>query len=180
MTRTALDFRLINWVFKHPVSDDFWSLQLQMHYQTVLLLLHRNFIGKGSHDGSRSQHQAHSQSNDICDRAVYAIVAIFETMLSRNILTQCEFTATIAVTAAVSYLSLVIRSATEADATLLALNTQNHLRRLFRPIAELSEHWPHAEAVLVLFQSMDKAFRNCIESRELGGLHSINFSNQFV
>jgi transcriptional regulatory protein AMDR len=162
-TRTSLDSRLINWVLKNPAGDDLQSLQLQMHYQTVLLLLHRGFNRMGTtRNSSQLQHQKQSQSSDICNRAVHALIAIFETMLSKGFLAQCPFTAIIAVTAAAAHLSLEIRIATETGATLLALNTQNHLRRLFRPISELSQHWPHAEAVLVLFQSMDEGFRNCL------------------
>lgn len=40
----SLDSRLVNWILKNPAGDDFSSLQLHLHYNTVLIHLHRKFI----------------------------------------------------------------------------------------------------------------------------------------
>lgn len=85
-------------------------------------------------------------------------------MLSKNYLAQSPFTAIIALTAAAIHISLEIRLAIEADSTLLALNTQNHLERLFGPCKELSQYWPNAEGVLELFQSLLEKFKSKVVS----------------
>jgi hypothetical protein len=96
-----------------------------MHYHTVVLHLHRKFIVtdtvlNGSVTTQSSQQKP--KSTEICNRAANAIIGIFETILSKNFLAQSPFTAIIALTAAAIHISLEIRLAIEAGATLLALS----------------------------------------------------------
>lgn len=154
-TLASLDSRLANWILTTPASNDFGSLQLHMHYHTVLIHLHRKFITESA--GAMGVQQ--QQSIEICNRAVSAIISIFEKMLAGNMIAQCYFTSVIALTATAIHVSREIGLAIERGSTLLALNMQNQLERLFGPVKELSLYWPNAEAVQRLFQGLLDKFK---------------------
>ena len=144
----SLDSRLASWMVTIPSSEEFWVLQLHLHYHTILLHLHRQFVDSGA-----------SQSSEICSGAASAITSILETMVTMERISQCYSTSVIALTAAAIQISREIKLAIEKSSTLLALNSQAHLERLFRPARELAIYWPNAEAVLKLFQSLFERFR---------------------
>lgn len=166
----SLDSRMTSWILANPATDDFGSLQLHMHYQTVLIHLHRKFMTNAS---AAQQHQ----STELCNRGASVIIAVFETMLTNQTLAQCYFTSVIGLTATAIHISRRIRLAIEQGSTLLALNTQNQLERLLRPAKELSQYWPNAEAVLKLFQSLSERLRARIVE-QLGSGTQSGSSNQ--
>jgi transcriptional regulatory protein AMDR len=141
----SLNSRLTSWILGNPPSDEFWALHLHMHYHTVLIHLHRNFIDQPSPT------QGVVDSAEICNAAASAIVSILETLVAKNIIGQCYFTSIIALTAAAIHFARDIKLAISKGSALLALNTQNRLERLFPPAKELALYWPNAEAVLKVF-----------------------------
>ena len=150
-----LDSRLANWVLTTPVTDDFGSLQLHMNYNTILIHLHRKFIA----DQSEPAGLQRQQSVEICNRAVSAIITIFETLLAKRLIAQCYSTSVVALIATSIHISRQIGLAVERGSTLLALNMQNQLERLFSPAKELSQYWANAEAVMNLFQGLLERFK---------------------
>ncbi|KAF9774817.1 hypothetical protein IL306_007147 [Fusarium sp. DS 682] len=87
----SIDARLGLWSLRSGIStvaedDDSWTCHLRMHYNLLLLHLHRNL------------HEQSSQS--ICSAAAQAIVTSLEKLIARDELRQCHFTSVSAVTAA--------------------------------------------------------------------------------
>lgn len=159
---SSLNSRLASWMLANPVSNDFGSLQLQLHYHTALIHLHRDFVDDMT-----------AHSTEICSSAASAILCIFETMMAGKTIAQCGFTSFIALLAAAIHFSKGIKAAFESDSALLALSVQAQLERLLVAAAELAIYWPNAEAVCKLFQSLLKKFRT-LTSEQLNGTRSVS------
>ncbi|KAF5977324.1 cutinase transcription factor 1 beta [Fusarium coicis] len=87
----SIDARLGLWSLRSGIStvaedDDSWTCHLRMHYNLLLLHLHRNLLEQSS--------------QSICSAAAQAIVTSLEKLTARDELRQCHFTSVSAVTAA--------------------------------------------------------------------------------
>ncbi|KAH8805487.1 putative acetamidase regulatory protein [Xylogone sp. PMI_703] len=151
----SLDSSLASWILMTPAASDFASLQLHLHYYSVLLHLHRN----NRRDSPLIPWQAMHASTEICTQSVNAIITIFETILSSSMLSQCYFTCVTAATAAAIHISQAIGNALDQSSTLLAITGLGQLERLLMPTKELGKFWAHGEAVYNLFQSLSQRFR---------------------
>lgn len=142
----GINVRLCQWSLQSGIpsssdEEDSWDCQLQMHYNLVLLHLHRNFS-----TGLKSQ--------DVCSVAANAIIRALERLIALECLCQCHFTAVSAVTAAGIQLANEIRLAVTMGSFLVALNDLENLNRLLRSTMLLAKFWPNAEAVHSLFQEI--------------------------
>jgi transcriptional regulatory protein AMDR len=155
---TALDSRLAAWVLKTRLTEQFGSLQLHLHYHTILLHLHRKY--RPTSAGALRQNIG--PADEMCNGSVSALIHIFEMMQSKRLLSQCYFTSVIALTAAAIYVSQSIENALEHGHVLLVVSGQQQLETLFGVAKELGVYWPNAEAVLKLFQSMSQNFNSRI------------------
>ncbi|KAF4953085.1 hypothetical protein FGADI_6235 [Fusarium gaditjirri] len=143
----SIDARLGLWSFRSGIStvaedDDSWTCHLRMHYNLLLLHLHRNL------------HEQSSQS--ICSAAAQAIVTSLEKLTARDELRQCHFTSVSAVTAAGIQFAGEIRAAVASQTFLVAINALERLSRLLRSTILLARHWPNAEAVHSVFEELHR------------------------
>lgn len=158
----AINARLCQWSLQSGIpslsdDDNSWDCQLQMHYNLMLLHLHRNFP-----NGLRSQ--------DVCSVAASAIIRVFERLVALDCLSQCHFTAVSAATAAGTQLANEIRLAVTVGSFLVALNGLENLSRLLRSAMLLAKFWPNAEAVHSLFQEIYHEYQTYV-SKGLQGEH---------
>ncbi|KAL2818229.1 fungal-specific transcription factor domain-containing protein [Aspergillus cavernicola] len=155
----SIDIRLCQWSLQSSISsacddEDSWTCQLRMHYNLLLLHLHRNFPAEPS-------------SQTICSAAAQAIIRTIEKLISLNSLAECHFTAVSAVTAAGIQLANEIRSAISTQAFLVAIHSLEHLFRLLELVQLLAGYWPNAEAVHNVFQEIYQEYKTYV----MQGLH---------
>ncbi|KAM0558126.1 hypothetical protein ACHAPJ_005293 [Fusarium lateritium] len=156
---TSIDARLGLWSLRSGISsvaedDDSWTCHLRMHYNLLLLHLHRNL------------HETSSQS--ICSAAAQAIVASLEKLTARDELRQCHFTSVSAVTAAGIQFAGEIRAAVASQTFLVAINALERLSRLLRSTMMLARHWPNAEAVHSVFEELHHEYETLVTQRLQG------------
>ncbi|KAM5385581.1 hypothetical protein ACJZ2D_000780 [Fusarium nematophilum] len=149
----SIDARLGLWSLHSGISsvaddDDSWTCHLRMHYNLVLLHLHRNLP------------EASSQS--ICAAAAQAIVTSLEQLTSRDELRQCHFTAVSAVTAAGIQFSSEIRTAVTSQTFLVAIHALERLARLLRSTMMLARYWPNAESVHSVFEELHREYETLV------------------
>jgi hypothetical protein len=142
----SINARLCQWFLQSGIpssseEENSWDCQLQVHYNLMLLHLHRNFA-----TGLKSQ--------DVCSMAANAIIRALERLVTLGCLCQCHFTAVSAVTAAGIQLANEIRLAITMGSFLVALNGLENLNRLLQSAMLLAGYWPNAEAVHSLFQEI--------------------------
>ncbi|KAE8551061.1 hypothetical protein EYB25_007295 [Talaromyces marneffei] len=155
----GINARLCQWsltsgIPSSPEEESSWDCQLQMHYNLMLLHLHRNFP-----TGLKSQ--------DVCSVAANAIIRALERLVAIDCLCQCHFTAVSAITAAGIQLANEVRLAITVGSFLVALNGLENLNRLLRSAMLLARYWPNAEAVHSLFQEIYHEYKTYITK----GLH---------
>ncbi|KAF5014778.1 hypothetical protein F66182_14119 [Fusarium sp. NRRL 66182] len=165
----AINARLCQWSLQSgiPSSSDeeiSWDYQLQMHYNLMLLHLHRNFA-----TGLKSQ--------DVCSVAAHSIIRTLEKLVALDCLCQCHFTAVSAITAAGIQLANEIRLAVTMGSFLVALNVLENLNRLLRSAMLLAKYWPNAEAVHSLFQEIYHEYKIYV-SKGLQGENIMLSENQ--
>ncbi|KAL3442054.1 fungal-specific transcription factor domain-containing protein [Aspergillus insuetus] len=141
-----------------PSSDDSdpWTLQLNLHYNLLLLHLHRNYPTEPT-------------SQSICSTAATTLIRLFERLTSLNALATCHFTAVSALTACGIQLATEIRSALVSQSWLVALHGLENLSRLLHPAQLLAGHWPNAEAVHNVFQEIHSEYKSYVEQGLSGG-----------
>ncbi|KAF5710793.1 putative cutinase transcription factor 1 beta [Fusarium globosum] len=155
----SIDARLGLWSLRSGIStvaedDDSWTCHLRMHYNLLLLHLHRNL------------HEQSSQS--ICSAAAQAIVTSLEKLTARDELRQCHFTSVSAVTAAGIQFAGEIRAAVASQTFLVAINALERLSRLLRSTILLARHWPNAEAVHSVFEELHREYETLVTQRLQG------------
>lgn len=144
----GLDRRLAVLGLKIPPIHDFWSCQLRINYNLILLLLHRD--GDQWQDGLATHSQASAR---LSAEAASVILLTFETMIAHNTIRQCQSTSVTALMAATIQLSQDIKSAISGGSHVSALSIHGQLERLMNVAKAVSEYWPNAEAVARLCQS---------------------------
>ncbi|KAF5010719.1 hypothetical protein FDECE_3130 [Fusarium decemcellulare] len=149
----SIDAQLGLWSLRTGISsvgddDDSWTCHLRMHYNLLLLHLHRNMYV--------------SSSQAICSAAAQAIVTSLEQLISRDELRQCHFTAVSAVTAAGIQFAGEIRTAVTSQTFLVAINVLERLARLLRVATMLAQYWPNAEAVHNVFEELHREYETLV------------------
>ncbi|KAG5656993.1 hypothetical protein KAF25_011162 [Fusarium avenaceum] len=155
----SIDARLGLWSLRSGIStvaedDDCWTCHLRMHYNLLLLHLHRNLY--------------ETSSQSICSAAAQAIVASLEKLTARDELRQCHFTSVSAVTAAGIQFAGEIRAAVTSQTFLVAINALERLSRLLRSTMMLARHWPNAEAVHSVFEELHREYETLVTQRLQG------------
>ncbi|RFU31054.1 hypothetical protein B7463_g5274, partial [Scytalidium lignicola] len=151
----SVDSNLASWMLRTPAVNDFASLQLHIHYHTILLHLHRN----NHRDSSAARWQQANSSIEICSQSANEIITILEKVLSNTMISQCYFTCVTGATATAIHISQVIGNALDQGSSLLAITGQRQLERLLRSTKELGKYWSNGEAVYKLFQSLSQRFK---------------------
>ncbi|KAH8900144.1 hypothetical protein GQ53DRAFT_709484 [Thozetella sp. PMI_491] len=155
----SINARLARWAMEttelypaYAAGADFWSCQLRLHYNLAILHLHRNFVlqNMAVDDGQDSQ--------SICNDATEAILACFGTITTLGAMSQCHFTATMALASAGIHMSNNIKNALRKGSYLMALGGLDRLSRLLRFAKDLGAFWPNAEAVYNMFEGLRKDF----------------------
>jgi hypothetical protein len=150
---TSIDSRLAAWAIAsgNTASDlkdeDFFTKQLCIHYNLVVLHLHRNFSNESS------------TSHQNCSTATQAIIRSLEELASRGWLIRSHFTTVGAVTAAGIQLVQDIRFSILDNASLVALNHIERLGRLLKCAKILAQTWPSAEAVYDVFEGLRQEYQ---------------------
>ena len=168
ITRANLDSKLAGWYLRLP-SDlanftkpgaDFWSLQLQLHYNLALLHLHR--VPDASHVSSSAVEDR--TSAETCHTVAMSICKLFDELSIRHSIGQCWFTAPTMLLATAIQMSQEARLAATADRTVLAIQVQNHLEGLLPIIRAVSKYWCGAEAILHLYKDLLRQLRQQTQS----------------
>ncbi|PKY05990.1 hypothetical protein P168DRAFT_232916 [Aspergillus campestris IBT 28561] len=150
----SIEKSLVSFALDLPPMTDFWSCQLRMHYNLVLIHLHRPQSAT-SPPISRSPN-----CQEICRDASQAILSCLETIVHRGWTGQCLFTAVAAVMAGAIQMSLDARQSLQQGSLVLALNAQDRLARLLRCARVLENFWPSAGAVHGLFDQLSAELKD--------------------
>jgi Fungal specific transcription factor domain len=150
----GINARLCHWSLQSGIpsastEENSWACQLHMHYNLMLLHLHRNLPNE-------------SKSQDICSAAAHAIIRALERLMELDCLSQCHFTAVSAVTAAGIQLANEIRSSVTTRSFIVAIQGLESLTRLLKPVMLLAGYWPNAEAVHSVFQEIHNEYRSYV------------------
>ncbi|KAH6982181.1 fungal-specific transcription factor domain-containing protein [Ilyonectria sp. MPI-CAGE-AT-0026] len=149
----SIDAQLGMWSLRSGIfadrDNDPWVCQLRIHYNLLLLYLHRNSSGEPS-------------SKSVCSVATQAIVVLFEQLAALGSLKQCHFTAVSAVTAAGIQIVTEIRGAMLTGTHSVAVDALGRLGRLLRSAEALAEYWLNAESVHTVFQELHQEYEGCI------------------
>ncbi|EED16988.1 acetamidase regulatory protein, putative [Talaromyces stipitatus ATCC 10500] len=150
----GINARLCQWAlesgtFSSSIEEGSWDYQLQMHYNLMLLHLHRNF-------------STELNSQDVCSVAAKTITRSLEKLADLDCLCQCHFTAVSAVTAAGIQLANEIRLAVTVGSFLVAINGLENLNRLLRSTNLLAGYWPNAEAVHSMFKEIYHEYKSYV------------------
>lgn len=149
----SINARLGLWSLHSGISsaadnDDSSTCHLWMHYNLVLLHLHRNLT--------------EPSSESICSAAAQAIVTFLEQLISRDELRQCHFTSVSAVTAAGIQFAAEIRAAVACKTFLVAIHALERLGRLLRSTMLLAKYWPNAEGVHSVFEELHREYETLV------------------
>ncbi|CAM1510807.1 Fc.00g083200.m01.CDS01 [Cosmosporella sp. VM-42] len=150
----SINTRLGIWSLRSGLSsvadrDGSSTCHLRMHYNLVLLHLHRNL-------------SIVPTSRSICSTAAQAIVTSLEQLASRDKLRQCQFTAVSAITAAGIQFANEIREAVIAREFLVSIQALERLARLLRSATMLALYWPNADAVHSVFEELHLEYESFV------------------
>lgn len=155
----SVNARLALWAMSLKHDDSFWSAQLKMHYNLVLLHLHRNMAT--CHPAGIQTPRAH-ESHGICTDAAQTIISCLEDMMAKGTVGQCHFTVIVALTSAGIHVANDIKMAIVKRSFLSALNALDRLSRLLRCATEMAVYWPSADAAHRMFEGIYKEFETRI------------------
>ncbi|KAI1863531.1 hypothetical protein JX265_008748 [Neoarthrinium moseri] len=141
----VIDNRLALWCLEAGISssaeDAMWPSLLRMHYNIVLLHLHRSV-------------PCNPTSDKIRTNAAESIVSALERLVVLEGLGHCQFTAVGGITAAGIQITAELGRAFTNNTALVAINALGRLRRTIRCAKELSHFWPNADAVYQVFSEL--------------------------
>ncbi|ORY55684.1 fungal-specific transcription factor domain-containing protein [Pseudomassariella vexata] len=152
----SIDARLALWAMGLRHDSSFWSSELKLHYNLVLLHLHRNIH---STDSPRVH-----ESYGICNDSAQTVISCLEDIISNGTTGQCHFPAIVALTAAGIHIANDVKSAVGKRSFLTALNALDRLSRLLRCAKEVAVYWPSAEAAHRMFEGIYNEFEARIAS----------------
>lgn len=122
-------------------QDNKWTPLLRMHYNIVLLHLHRSLISR-------------SGSEIVCSSAAESIVEALERLAILDGLAHCHFTAIGGVTAAGIQLVYELQRAFSIGNMVVAINSMAQLKRTLQCAKDLGQLWPNADAVHQVFAEL--------------------------
>lgn len=131
MNTGAVDARLAAWLMACPPANDFYMLQLRLHYSTAVLHLHRTVMQIGEPSLLVS-------SPKLCSGAADSIVNLFNSMAQSGSIRRCYLTSLTAVMAVAIHITREIHLAIQQESILLALQFQSQLESLFPIMKELA------------------------------------------
>jgi transcriptional regulatory protein AMDR len=149
------DEALANWALRLPTSLqlhggqnlDLWAANLQLIYNTTLILLHR-----AEPYSSSMARGADNEDSDICKTAAGVVQDLFQYLSQRNEIRylwtssiNCLFTALIE-------LSVEVRLSNP----ILAISALRRYDSALFSLRELAKYWPNAQAILHFFESSVK------------------------
>lgn len=170
----SLNSSLVAWVLTIPQSDEFWTLQLYLHYQAIVIHLHRLFID------SAERISMSPDSGEQCNAAAQMILSTFDMLIRQSLIQQCYFTSVMALIAAGIHISRGIQQSINKGSTLLALSALRNLESVVYIAQRLTEAWPNAEGVQKLFRGLLERYTELIYHRQRNeeGLDTtIDFNN---
>ncbi|KAF2147645.1 hypothetical protein K461DRAFT_298272 [Myriangium duriaei CBS 260.36] len=184
-TITEIDSHLASWSIQMGLAsdfhhDDFFTRQLGLHYNLLVLYLHRS-------------HSRISQaSQKACSVASESINNILGQLSAHQELGRCHFTMVSAATAVSINLIYDIRSAIATDASLATVGFLDRLHSVLKITKQMLPLWPNAEAVYNVFEGLKREYGQAISHRvcervspsipetipEWSELFTSNFTNQ--
>ncbi|KIW34119.1 uncharacterized protein PV07_00915 [Cladophialophora immunda] len=156
----SLNAGLVKWAISVAPGNTFPSLQLQLHYQTVILHLHRLFL-----DGD-DRIAMSPDSSDQCNAAAQAILSIFDAIIRLGVLKQCYFPSVMALIAAGVNISRVIEKLVDKGSKLLTLNAIRNLETVVQTAELLKKSWANAEGVEKLFRILVDRYKDCLHGEQ--------------
>lgn len=129
-----------------PEENDASTSHLRIHYDMMLLHLHRNLADKDP------------TSQSVCSAAARDIGASLGRLDTLGCLSRCHFTSVGAATAAGIQLANEIRTAGLKGTFLVMIQALEQLARLLRSLHKLAEYWPNAEAVHSVFWELHQEY----------------------
>lgn len=149
----SIDDRLALWLLRSGLHHDdaneaFYNAFLRMHYNMVVLKLHRNY------------REISEDSRRTCTAAAESIVTSLERILALNSIGRCHFTVVSAVTSAGIQLVQDVRSAMATGAYLACLNHLERVARMVTCTRAVASFWPNAEAVYKVFEGLQKDYED--------------------
>jgi transcriptional regulatory protein AMDR len=157
VNKKALGARLATIGFSIPAAHNFWSCQLRINYNMILLVLYRKTPGM-----VRVQQDAEDGAL-MCSEAASDVLTTFEAMGAQHTVRQCQSSSVSALMAATIQFSQDCRSAIERGSYVRALGIHNQIQRLLGPAKQLSEHWPNAAPVARLCQRYCEEFGSLLK-----------------
>lgn len=136
-------------VFAAAADGDAWTSQLGIHYNLLLLYLHRN--NAADSPGSES----------VCSVAAQTIVSLLERLRGRDALKECHFTTANAIIAAGIQIVTEVRTAVGGTHS-VAIDALARLARLLQSAKSLSEYWLNMESVHTVFKDLHKEYEGYV------------------
>ena len=160
--RAALDSQLETWYLRLPATlinpstypQDFWCVQLHLHYNLTLLQLYRTTHLQNQSGSNALALNPSPKSIEICHNAASSISQLFNSLLIAHKLGQCWFTALTMLLATAIQISLEARIASSSGSQILGLQAQSRLENLFPVMSEVAIYWPSTEAIDRLFRDV--------------------------
>ncbi|KIV91907.1 hypothetical protein PV10_06397 [Exophiala mesophila] len=142
---SQIDARLAEWLLACPDGDGFYMLQLRLHYNIILLQLHRAVI-------QQSHEVNHHQSLELCNSAAESLMSTLSAICYTGAIRRCYFTGLTAIMAVGIHFSRALRLAIEKKSKLLTLQAQARLEGCFPIMKQMAPFWSTASAAMRLFQ----------------------------
>lgn len=157
-TVANIDDRLVSWSIQLGLAtqlrqDDFLTRQLGLHYNLLVLYLHRSYT------------KVFEASQKACSVASDAILNILDQLSVHSEFGRCHSTIVSAVTAVSIHTVYEIRSAITADAYLATVGLLERLSQIIKYTKQLLPLWPNAEAVQNVFESLRREYELFITRR---------------
>ncbi|GAM90052.1 hypothetical protein ANO11243_080920 [Dothideomycetidae sp. 11243] len=152
----GIDNRLASWSMQNGIAanqhgpSDFLSRQLALHYNLLILYLHRSYTTVS--EGSRRA----------CSVAADAIINTLDQLSAHDEIGRCHAIIVSAVTAVSIHLVYEIRSALETDACLATVGLLDRLSQTLGYTKQLLPLWPNAEAVYNVFEGLRREYEQCV------------------
>ncbi|KAI1616488.1 fungal-specific transcription factor domain-containing protein [Exophiala viscosa] len=150
--RATVSNRLAAFSLHIPPLHDFWSCQLRINYNLLILVMHRE------DDAAETVH--------LCSTAASNILTTFETMIAQNTIRQASMTSSSALMAPAIQFG---RDASlgQADSRLMKLvSAHGQLERLVVVAEKLSQVWPSVAAIHRLCMTLSSRAALLIKDRE--------------